>query len=213
MNNKIAILESVPLYKDLALNQTKALVFDMDGTLLNSEILHAKALKDLLKNSDEDFSVLLEQMTGMAEPDCYMLLKDKKLISDKYTFDDFIYYKNELFKSYLKEERINKSLIHIEILDLISMAKINNIKIALVTASEKSTTELFLNSLNIKQEFDLIISRGDTLKSKPNPEPYFLCFSKLNVNANEVIIFEDSPTGLKAASESKAPFYQVRWYY
>jgi len=211
--NKLGHLKRVPFLKDLTIGKTKALVFDMDGTLLNSEILHAKALIDLVKNTEEDVSELLELMTGMAEPDCYHLLKERKLIEEKYTFDDFIYYKNELFKTYLSENSVRESLINIKILELISDAKKQDLKIALVTASERSTTELFLNFLNIAEEFNLILTRGDSLKSKPHADPYLLCFERLNIEPSEVIIFEDSPTGLKAASLSNAPYYQVSWYY
>ena len=127
----------------------------------------------------------------MSEPEVFRILKDRKIITTK-SFDEFIEQKNIEFENLLKNDELLDRLFLPELKDLILEAKSKNIKIAIVTASESNTTELFLSKLKIKNLFDLIITRNDTERTKPDPMPYIHSLSKLKVNHDEVIIFEDS---------------------
>lgn len=211
--SKISKLIAVPSIDELDLKEIKALIFDMDGTLLNSEILHARALIDLLKESNVEYETLLEEFRGVAEPDIFLSLKERGILSQELRFDDFVYKKNEVFKTYLLDPILRDKLLDPKLLTLIIEAKNRGLKIALVTASEKETTEIFFNTLVLNEYFNLILTREDTPQTKPHPDPYLNCFKKLGLNFDEVIIFEDSVTGIESAKLSKAKYYEVSWYY
>jgi HAD superfamily hydrolase (TIGR01509 family) len=205
------VLKTVPKLSDIISRNTKALIFDMDGTLLNTELVHAQALSKFLNDSNHNIERLLNDFCGVSEPEVFRILKDRNVITTK-NFDEFIEQKNIEFENILKDDELLAKLFLPELKDLILEAKSKNIKIAIVTASESNTTELFLSKLKIKNLFDLIVTRNDTERTKPDPMPYIHSLSKLKVKHDEVIIFEDSETGLAAARASKAQFFKVTWY-
>ncbi len=204
-------LTDIPTLDDLELDGVRAVVFDMDGTLLNSEILHTRALKHFVPRPSNTSKKLIEQLTGVCELEAYEKLLSHQMIP-KLSYSEFIDLKNEKFSEYLNDESVLKTMVHENLLELIKNLKKEKYLVALVTASEKSTTELFFNKLGLNEYFDLILSRGDAEKSKPDPLPYLNCFEKLSVNANESIVFEDSKTGIKAASSAGAHVIKANWY-
>ncbi len=205
-------LSRVPTYSELKEEGIKSLIFDMDGTLLNSEVLHEKALIELLGKKKEPTRELLDLFVGVAEPYVHKTLLTKEII-DPISFTDFVKLKNEKFVEFLKDKEVFDQVLNPKVVELIDEARSDGLKVALVTASEKNTTDIFLDSLNLKGKFDLILTREDTEKTKPNPMPYLEAFKRLGFNASECIIFEDSIIGLQAAMESKANVYKVSWYY
>jgi beta-phosphoglucomutase len=205
------ILKSVPSLSSIVSENTKALIFDMDGTLLNTELVHAEALYKFLNDSNHNIERLLSDFCGVSESEIFRILKDRNVITTK-GFDEFIEQKNMEFEKLLESDELVERLFLPELKDFILEARSKNIKIALVTASERDTTELFLSKLKIKNLFDLIITRNDTKKTKPDPMPYIHSFQKLKVKSDEVIIFEDSETGIAAARDSRAKFFKVTWY-
>lgn len=193
----------------------KTILFDMDGTLLNSEILHARALHALLERMEHlDLAVsdLLDKFKGVAEPDVVRMLVEMQVLPQQTSMTDFIDQKNHLFESFLRDESIKKEMIAPGMLSLLDELKRKNYVLALVTASERNTTELFINSLNLSHYFEFMLTRDDTEKTKPDPMPYLHSFARLKVEASQVLILEDSPTGLQAAVASGAHVQKVAWY-
>jgi len=139
----------VPEYIELKEEGIKSLIFDMDGTLLNSEVLHEKALIELLGEKSKPTRELLDLFVGVAEPYVHKTLLTKGII-DAISFVDFVKLKNEKFVEYLKDEDVFNQVLNPSVIKLIADARADGLKIALVTASEKDTTEIFLNSLNLK---------------------------------------------------------------
>ena len=204
----------VPAIENLVLDNIKAIIFDMDGTLLNSEILHARGLNDLISESENttvSAKELIQSFVGVAEPDVYKKLFDLGLIPN-ISFKEFIDLKNSLFKEILESKDVSNRLLDEGLLTLIKDLKNKKYKIALVTASERGTTEIFMNKLKIASLFDIILTRNDTEKSKPDPMPYLKSFELLDVEGNQTLIFEDSETGLKSAIRSGANVCKVSWY-
>lgn len=206
--------KKVPNLSQLELKNIKAVIFDMDGTLLNSEILHAKGLEALLRKAnlkeEIDSKELIKSFVGVAEPDIFAKLIELELL-ENISFDEFIDLKNEQFSKTLNEDSIVSKLLSDELYDLILELK-KKYKVALVTASEEGTTRIFMEKLDIKSLFDVILTRNDTEKSKPDPMPYLKSFEKLGVKGSEALIFEDSTTGIDAALSAGGNVCKVSWY-
>lgn len=209
-------LSKVPTLEELKENfkEVEALIFDMDGTLLNSEVLHAQALFELLKEKQVtiDAKELLERFKGVSEPDVLQMLIDMEIVDKGTDILSFIAVKNSYFEESLKSDDLRKKIIYPELISLLEEAKGQGLKLAIVTASERSTTELFMDKLGLAHHFDFIITRDDTEKSKPHPMPYLHSFEKLAVKALNSLIFEDSDTGHAAAVASGANVLRVTWY-
>ncbi len=83
------------------------------------------------------------------------------------------------------------------------------IPMALISASEKRIVEIIVEVSQLRPMLNSIVARGDSPRSKPFPDPYFQAMKELGVTAKDVIIFEDSPTGLRSACDTGAQVIRI----
>lgn len=171
----------------------KALIFDLDGVIADTEPTYLKAHNKLIQNynlsMNEDFFRTIMGKTHIEvirniktafniEEDENLLLKTRnayfmELINEKLTYIDGLY----------------------EILDYI---KEKGLTCALATGTFKDVAEVILKKLGILNCFDYIIY-GDEMKfGKPNPWVYKHVVESLNLQSCQCVILEDSPNGIKA---------------
>jgi beta-phosphoglucomutase len=193
--------------------EVKAFLWDMDGTIMRTEWLHAKALglqlEDLhqIKLHDNELEMLC---TGRTDHQIYELIqKEYKLTLHK--IEDIIAQKNKLVEDLVLKTDPN-SIIDTNILKLIQKIHTSGYKQAVVTSAEKDITHFMFNALKLDPYYHLKITREDTHKNKPHPMPYLHAMNLLNVNPNETIIFEDSVTGMTAAKSSGGFCVKADWY-
>lgn len=184
-------------------NDKNFVIFDMDGTILQSEGIHHLATNKLL--SGIHFSE--EELYGLADIDLF------KLASKYYEgdFESFVTKKNKMIIDSLDDQNINE-LMFSDYPKLFKSLIDNHKSLALVTASEHDVAHALLKHCNIHHFFDLIITTKEVTLTKPNPEPYLLALSKTGRESSEAIIFEDSETGLQAALSSGIDTVKVTWY-
>lgn len=196
--------------------ETKAIAFDMDGTLLNTELLHARAHLELLKQSSPDqteFTIqkMMHDYLGVDDPKVYAALQLKGYFQDLKSFQDFTIEKN-LMMSTIVRTTDQEYFFPLKMKLLLEEIKASNLSLFLVTSSEREFCHWILKEFKIYDHFDLITTRNDVKNCKPDPEPYLMTFEKMNIPSENVIIFEDSPVGLQAGKSSKANIIQVLWY-
>jgi HAD superfamily hydrolase (TIGR01509 family) len=193
----------------LAINK-KTILFDMDGTIVNTEPLHAKAAVIVLKELGIEIDLLacLEKYYGMT--DTAVLKLECPHFSDE-EIDKTIHQKNlrliELFKKLNPEEK--NQFITPGLFDFLNFLKSNNKNIGVVSASEDIIVTETLKCFDIAPLIPFQMGRSQTEKTKPHPDPYLEAMKRLNTSPHETLIFEDSPTGLKAASDSKAQVVRI----
>jgi len=188
------------------MNKLKAVLFDLDGTIINTEPIHAKAILDAFKH----FNIFLDEkkfendFLGASDYDVWKaVLKDKP---QKLEFMDLIKIKNKNFLVLLNESTavmINR-LLTSGVADFIQQLVHQNMKIGLVTASDLFQTTEVLKKIEFEGYFNVICTVNDTFFSKPKPSPYFYTMRQLRVKTDEVVIFEDSYFGLSAAMQTGA---------
>ena len=190
------------------IDDIQTVLFDLDGTLVDTECLHAEALfytlQEIIPDNIFTISQLEQEFQGMSDSDVFQHL-DQQAIS----LDQFLDMKNNFF---IKIITSKKDIICSQMKSLLNEIKENGLKLGLVTASERKITVALLTQVKIIDIFDIIICRDDLEKSKPDPLPYLKAISQLNTKAENTIIFEDSVTGLAAAEASGAHYFKVTWF-
>jgi len=193
----------------------KAVLFDMDGTLLNSEPVHARALRQALVNltgSEDIMSVedLDEKFRGEHDPLVFARCINEKILTNEVTMIEFLKAKSDVV---IKESRKSlDQLFHDHMENLINDISKSELQMGLVTNSESDVTLDVLQRLDIIHHFNPLICRGDCEFSKPDPQPYEMACEILKLQPEQVLVFEDSDAGLRAAINAKTKVHKVDWF-
>ena len=176
------------------MNNIRAVIFDMDGVIIDSQDAHYKA--DLLAleyfGKKQDLSFVMKG-AGTTTIERFTKWKEELEIKDNI---NFIVLKREKI---VKELFINGNISPIMgVYELLTDIKNNNIKIALASSSSHELINTALDTINYKDFFDIIVSGQDMEKGKPAPDIFLEAAKLLNVETYECIVVEDSENGVKA---------------
>jgi HAD superfamily hydrolase (TIGR01509 family) len=209
--------KKVPTLDDLKAGfpALKALFFDMDGTLFNTEGVHGDAMMMISTKfkirSPLSPEAVHELVIGKADHFVFEIIKDWEGVPKHWTAQDFIEEKNKNLFELLKTVK-QESYFLPEVSKLIHDAKKAGLFVALVTSSEKVVTQELLKITKLDYFFDLVLTRDDCPKHKPDPWPYFKALENAETETFETLIFEDSRVGLEAASLTGSHVIKVEWY-
>ncbi|MDY4067519.1 HAD family phosphatase [Bullifex sp.] len=183
----------------------KGIIFDLDGTLLDSMDLWVRIDKEFLKKRGleytQDYSKAITAME-ITETAIYTI--------NRYNLKESV---SEVISEW-KEMAINeyKNSINLKegVTNFLNHLKEKGIKIAIATSSSKDFFIPCLERHNILNFFDVIVTSSDVGIGKSSPKIYFHAASKLGLSDNECVVFEDLPLALKCAKS--AGFYTVGVY-
>ena len=174
---------------------TKAVIFDLDGLLINSEIISYKVYKKLLNEYDHNFSMeeYAQNFSGKTE-----INNVKKLINDynlPLSIDEAL---NYVLK--LEEELLNEGVeLKNGAKELLIHLKNNKIKTAIASSSTKERALKILKELNIFDYFDEFVFANEVKNGKPNPDIFLMACDKLFEKPEDCLVLEDSEAGIQAA--------------
>ena len=174
----------------------KCFLFDLDGTLVNTDALYTKVWNIILQKyhiqvDEEFFKYYIQGKTDR----CFL-----KTIISEISEDEIKNLSNQKDKLFQKEiDSCDHDILIDGVSDFIKNDKEH--RKCIVTSSNKKSAEKILEHVKLIDYFDFIISSEDVLKHKPDPLPYQTAVKKYKVNNNEVIIFEDSLSGYKSAKQ------------
>lgn len=185
----------------------KAILFDMDGVLVDARDWHYEALNFALKNfgveiNEFDHEAVFDGLPTKAKLE--MLSKQGKLPKGLHGII-----------GELKQQRTRK-LIELnckpiyDIEFIFYKLKINGYKIGLCSNSIRKTIIRMMELSKLINYFEIILSNEDVKNSKPNPEIYINAMSKLEILPEETLIVEDNENGIKAAKASGAHLLKVK---
>ena len=175
----------------------KAVLFDMDGVIINSEPLHHKAYHQMFKDVNIEVSdELYESFTGQATlPICETLCQHFKL---KETPQTLVNLKRKHFK-YLFDNDLNFNLID-GVLSLIQDYHNNGLTLVLASSASMPNINRIFNRFDLDQYFVAKLSGADLKASKPHPEIFVKAAEASGFEKHECMVIEDSTNGIKAAN-------------
>ncbi len=175
----------------------KGVIFDMDGTLLQSTEADYRAWKKVFNNYNQELpfekyapmlgvksaDVIRNEIGFDNEEDITRILKEK--------FDYFVEYVTENpVKPVFAAEAFLKSLAQ------------HPLKIALATSSRKEKMQMVLERLSFLRYFDVVVTGNEVINGKPAPDIFLLAAKRLGLNAEDCIVIEDGPIGVAAAKSA-----------
>lgn len=174
----------------------KAVLFDMDGVIVDTEPLHRKAYFKMF--SDVQINVsneLYESFTGQSTINiCRRLVNHFNL---SHTPEYLVQLKRQHFK-YLFENDSDLALID-GVLERIKDYHANGIKLVLASSASMSNINRIFERFNLNQYFSNKFSGADLKQSKPHPEIFIKAAESTGFQKSECMVIEDSTNGIKAA--------------
>ena len=177
----------------------KAVLFDMNGVLVDSEGINTIAWQELFKEYGLDFSLELYKMRIDG--------KSTREVADGYGIihvDQFVEKKDEIWSRLYVDKGIN---LFDDVLRNLKELKENGVLLGVTSSSRK--TDMILKDMNLADYFDVIVDSELIKRGKPSPDIYIEAMRLLNVEANETIAVEDSYAGINAASQAHIFCYKI----
>ena len=175
----------------------KGIIFDMDGTIVDSLPYHYEAWKIFFnENKVENFSEKLNEYKGGGTLDLMRTVYGNQ------------YSKKELKKMSEDKEKIFRKIYKGEIKQILGFKKFldelksKDIMVGLASNAIRKNVSMIINELEIYDHFDSIICGDEVINGKPNPEMFNETIDRFNINKDECLIFEDSLEGVLAAKNS-----------
>jgi HAD superfamily hydrolase (TIGR01509 family) len=171
-----------------------AVIFDLDGVIVDSEPLHQKAFEDLFAElgRKHDHGIVFSEHVGLSDHSTLRAFLKKTGL--QHELEDLNKRKMTYFLRYLREHRPIFKELHSLIPEL---AKHYHLGVA--TSSPHQVAEVVMEISGLKSHFQVIIAREDIRFPKPDPEIYFTAARKIGVRPSTCCVIEDSTPGIQAA--------------
>jgi HAD superfamily hydrolase (TIGR01509 family) len=174
----------------------QAIIFDLNGTMINDMDYHTRGWLYLLNNilgGNFTWDEVKPQMYGKNQEVLVRMFG-----AGKFTDEEMERLSIEKEKRYQQEFFPDLKLLP-GLDEFLEKAYQKGIPMAIGSAAIPFNIDFVLDNLNIRHYFNAIVSADDVLLSKPNPETFLKCAELLNIDPTECLVFEDVPKGAEAA--------------
>ena len=180
----------------------RALIFDLNGTMINDMEFHIQAWTEIL-NGELQAGLTPEQVKSQ------MYGKNSELFlrvfgEGRFKEEEIEYWSIEKEKRYQQAYRPHLALIP-GLAHLLKKAWEKKIPMGIGSAAIPFNIDFILDQLDIRKYFSAIVSAADVLVSKPNPETFLKAANLLNTDVRVCLVFEDAPKGVEAAASAGMP--------
>jgi HAD superfamily hydrolase (TIGR01509 family) len=176
-------------------NMIQAVIFDMDGVLIDSEGVYLNYQLAFARAKNP--AVTMEQlypMVGATKKDSWEVVE--RAVNNGQTWEEL---RSEFRKKDIYEEIDYRELYRKEATEVLNTLKNEGYKLALASSTHLELVERVLNENGIRNLFETVVSGNQFKKSKPDPEIYLYTASCLGVKPEECLAVEDSTIGITAA--------------
>lgn len=187
------------------MNKIKAVLFDMDGVIFDTE-------REYLK----EWEVIFKKYGYKMKKEIYISVmgrgrkKVKEIFKEKFG-EDLPIDKMYIEKDKMLKEAVENNKVPLKegALELLEFLKENGYKIALATSAKRERVKIQVRHAKIENIFDAIVCSEDITNLKPDPEIFLKAAEKACVNPENCIVIEDSEAGIKAAFNAKMMGFHV----
>lgn len=181
----------------------QGLIFDMDGTLLDTEPTHVRAWQQVLSKYGMQYDYqIMKNYNGTPT------WKVAKIIIDMHKKDlDPLALASE--KAKVVERFLFDEVRTLKLIDVVKQYY-GQKPMAVGTGSPRYLAERLLTHLGLRRYFDVIVGSEDVENHKPAPDTFLLCAKLINVEPKECVVFEDADFGIQAAISANMSYVDVR---
>lgn len=173
----------------------KAVIFDMDGVIVDSQPGYWKVDKKLLEELGVDMTKEeYDKFVGCKTAYVWGSIREKYKL--KQTTEELVDMQRSSYIKYLQEADI-KPMDGVR--ETIEMLQSKGMKLAVASSSPLNVIELTMKALKLKPYFNEIVTGDYVKRSKPEPDTFLYAAEKLGVPSSECIVIEDSGNGVTAA--------------
>ncbi len=185
----------------------KAILFDMDGVLVDSMSYHMQSWKQLLENDGifitEGFIYEHEGAMGLDIIENLFQKTGRPIDSNRIL--EIYDRQNRIFR----EEYLSKVRLYPEALTLIEGFQRQGLRLGLVTSSRMNLVEQIWAGHRYRDYFETIVTADDVKRFKPNPDPYLKALEKLKQDPESCLVVENAPAGIQSAKAAGLTCYAV----
>ncbi len=176
----------------------KAVVFDMDGLMVDTEPLYSEAMSQVAEKRGKCFTLNIKQkVMGRVAIESLTIFKEQLGLNESPT--ELLEEREEIYGKLLAQNlKPMPGLFR-----LLHLLEEMNIRKAIASSSKRLWIDLIVNKLGILERFEIIVSGQEVKHGKPNPDIYLLAAKKLNLNPEECLVLEDAFSGVAAAKSAK----------
>lgn len=178
----------------------KAVIFDMDGVIIDSEPAHVKFEKEIFKSLG--ISVTEEEHMGFVGTTSHYMWETLRVKNElKQSLEELVNNDREQYLEYLKSDKNEVVLIQ-GVRDFIRELHENGVKLAIASSSPLDVIKIVVNRYELQEFFDELVTGDYVENSKPAPDIFLYAARKLGARPEECIVIEDSCNGTKAAKNA-----------
>ncbi|MCX4547152.1 HAD family phosphatase [Streptomyces sp. NBC_01565] len=195
------------MHPDLAPHPTDSLLFDWDGTLVNSQYANYRAMAAVLAPEGLDLEqAWFDARTGLSSAEMIRTLVDERDLRLSRPVERLVADRDEMF---LKEAHTVRP--HREVLRIV-MAMHGRVPMAVASGGARRVIEETLRHQPFRDRFDAFVTRDDVDRGKPAPDIFLLAAELLATHPSRCTVYEDSDEGIEAARAAGMTVIDVRPY-
>ena len=180
----------------------EAVIFDMDGLMIDSEVICYEVYRDLLRHDNIELTKQQYTLCFAGKTMTNGLLCAREYFHLNFDIDDAEKFSVQKEKEYVEEKGV---ALKPGLLELLRYLKNNNMKCAIATSSGLERIHQLVDKYDILKHYDVITCGHEVCNGKPAPDIFLKACEKLGVKPENALVLEDSEAGIQAGYSAHIP--------